>query len=661
MKTKPDRNSNLTERQPAGESAAKAAWMSRARLWRRMRLAALGLLLGAVAAPAFAATPSAPASLLVDDAASPVGTEATPYFGWLDTDTNANEIQAGYEILVASTPVLLNANNGDVWVSGEVASSQENHAVYAGQTLAADTQYYWKVRTWNREGNPSPYSTNATFTVGLLANSDWSGASWIRGSTSAADNYSYYRKWTAALPAKTVQRATVYVTSVHKYALYVNGTLAGKGPAYAFPAYQLYNACDITALVKPGTSNLFAIFNHYFGGGSGRVASQPGVLMLANIHYTDGTSTTIGTDGTWLQSQATNWATGQSTRNGQGAGYIEKIYAGSLTTNWFTTGFNASAWTNPTVIGSQPNSTWSGTLLPDLTRIVETVLPPVSVTQIGTNYVVDLGRVYSGVPRILFSGGTAGTTIGMTGGFGLLASGDIDPSQNQSTTMSLFAVLNGSPFSFQPAEYLTMRYFEITNPPMPVTAANFAFVERHSQMNDAASSFASPNATLNAVWDLMKHTLPVDAQEEFIDSMRQKGGFLGDGFQESLAAMLVEDERALTRRRLNEFIESMAEFWSTPASNLGRVNACYPDSSNARDIPEYSQAFLAWVLGVLHADGRPGFPRRQLHRVDQHRPVRQPLAQPDQRFDHQNPRRHEQLLHQRHHRLAPGHAIRLRL
>ena len=63
---------------------------------------------------------------------------------------------------------------------------------------------------------------------------------------------------------------------------------------------------------------------------------------------------------------------------------------------------------------------------------------------------------------------------------------------------------------------------------------------------------------------MMKHTLPVDAQEEFIDSMRQKGGFLGDGFQQSLAAMQVEDERALTRRRLNEFIESMGEFWSTP-------------------------------------------------------------------------------------------------
>jgi len=566
-----------------------------AQLWRTVLLSVFSLLLGDGMMPAVAATPLTPTNLLVDDVSNPVGTEAVPYFGWLDNDTNANEIQTGYEILVASSSSNLDSNIGDMWDSGEVLSSSENHVVYAGTPLAADTEYFWKVRAWNREGNSSPYSTNGNFIIGLLSNSDWNGASWIEGSTSAADNYTYYRKWSAALPVKTVQRAMVYVTSVHKYALYVNGTLVGKGPAYSFPQFQFYNAFDITPLVASGTTNLFAIFNHYFGGGSGRVASLPGILMKANIHFTDGTITNIVTDGTWLQSQATNWATGQSSRNSQGAGYIEKIYAGSLTTNWFTTGFNPSGWAAPTVIGGQPNSTWTGTPLPDLTRIIETVLTPVSITNMGGGkYMVDLGKVYSGVPSINFSGGTSGTVIGMLGGFALLASGDIDPSQNQSTTLSYYAVLNGSNFTFQPAEYDTMRYFEISNSPMAVTTTNFTFIERNSQMNDAASSFTSSNATLNAVWDMMKHTLPVDAQEEFIDSMRQKGGFLGDGFQESLAAMEVEDERALTRRRLNEFIESMGEFWSSPA-NVGRVNACYPDSSNARDIPDYTQAFLEWV------------------------------------------------------------------
>ena len=110
-----------------------------------------------------------------------------------------------------------------------VAGDRENHVVYAGAPLAADTQYYWAVRTWDREGNPSPYSTNSAFTVGLLANSDWSGASWIYRSTSVSDDYTYYLK-SATLSAPSVTRATVYITSVHKYTLYVNGTLVGKGP-----------------------------------------------------------------------------------------------------------------------------------------------------------------------------------------------------------------------------------------------------------------------------------------------------------------------------------------------------------------------------------------------------------------------------------------------
>ena len=585
-----------------GGPAAIAAWM---------RLAAKGLLFIAIAVPAVAAAPSAPSNLLLDDVANPVGTEAVPYFGWLDDDTNANEIQTGYEILVATTQANLDANLGDAWDSGEVQISQENHVTYAGTPLTADTQYFWKVRTWDREGNAGPYSTNATFVVGLIANTDWSGASWIERNTSVSDDYTYYRK-SAVLPAKTVQRATVYVTSVHKYALYVNGTLVGQGPAYAFPQYQLYNAYDITPLVTPGTTNLFAMFNHWFGGGSGRAASSRGVLMMAIIHYTDGTSTNIATDGTWLQSQATSWIVSNPNpvaRGGSGDGYIERIDARNLTPTWNTSNFDDSAWANATVIGPMPNSTWPGPLLPDLTRIVETVLTAMSITpdESGSAYVVDLGKVYSGVPLITFSGGTSGTTINLGGGFALLGSGDIDTSQNQSTTMTYFTVLNGGTFTFQPAEYLTMRYFVITNPPMPITTNNFAFVERNSQLNDAASSFTSSNATLNAVWDMMKHTLPVDAQEEFIDSMRQKGGFLGDGFQESLAAIQVEDERVLTRRRLNEFIESMAEFWSTPPANVGRVNACYPDNENSRDIPDYTQMYLDWVWEYYMQSGDLAF------------------------------------------------------
>jgi alpha-L-rhamnosidase len=602
------RGSKFTERKQAWQPTEQTAVMRRARPWRTMSLVAVVLLLGVVAVSAFAAAPSAPTNLRVNDVAEPVGTDATPYFGWLVNDADANEIQTRYQILVATSAANLDANLGDAWDSGVVASRQQNHVVFAGVPLAADTKYFWKVRTWDKDGNVGAFSANATFVVGLITNADWSGASWIKRNTTVADDYTYYRK-SVTLPAKTVRRATVFVTSVHKYALYVNGTLVGKGPAYQYAQFQYYNAFDITSLVTPGTSNLFAIFNHWFGGGQGRPTSARGVLMKAVIHYTDGTSTVVGTDATWKQSQATSWITGQSSRDGEGVGYIEKIDARNLTPTWFTPAFDDSTWTAATLIGSQPVSPWTGTLAPDLTRIVETVLTPVSITDKGGGkYVVDLGKVYAGVPRITFSRGTSGTVINMLGGYALTSAGNIDTAQNQSTTMTYIAVLNGSTFTYEPAEYLGMRFFVISNAPMAVTTANFKFVERHNLMDDTRSSFTSSNATLNAVWDLMKHSLSVCAQEQFLDTpTREKGAFLGDGAIQSIAAMPVNAERVLTRRTLGEFIQSMGQYWSTPAANVGRMNAVYPNVDGARDIPDYTQGYLVWVWEYYLQSGDRAF------------------------------------------------------
>jgi alpha-L-rhamnosidase len=559
--------------------------------------------------------PLAPTALRVDDVVNPVGTDNAPYFGWLVNDPDPNEIQTQYQILVASSQATLDASVGDIWDSGVVASRLQNHVVYAGTPLASDTEYYWKVRTWDKTSTASPYSATGTFVVGLLTNADWSGAHWIKRNTTIADDFTYYRK-TVTLPNETVARATVYVTSVHKYALYVNGVLVGKGPSYHYPQYQYYNAYDIKGQVSANAGNLFAIFNHWFGGGQGRPPSSRGVLMKAIVHYTDGTTTVVGTDKTWHQRQATSWVTGQSSRNGEGVGYIERIDARNLLPNWSSPGYNDSSWSTATDIGAHPVSPWTGTLAPDLSRIIETEMTPVNVTSKGGGkYVVDLGKVYPGVPRITFSGGTSGGVVNMRGGYALNAAGEIDTTKNQSTNMSYVAVLSGVTFSYQPAEYLGMRYFQIDNAPMAVTPSNFKFVERHSAMDDTRSLFTSPNTTLNAVWDLMKHSLTVGAQEEFVDTpTREKGGFLGDGAIQSTEAMPVMAERVLTRKSLNEFIQSMTQYWSN-AANRGRINAVYPNTDGARDIPDYTQAYLPWVWEYYLETGDRTFLATQYSRL----------------------------------------------
>lgn len=559
----------------------------------------------------FAAAPQAPTQLKVNDVANPVGTGLVPYFGWRVNDRDANEIQTKYQLRIASSVEALTRNRPDVWDSGEVASRDQNHIVYSGPALAADRQYFWQVRTWDRGGSRGAFSAPANFVVGPVVNDDWSGASWIRRATTDTDDYTYFRK-TADLPNRPIARATVYVTSVHKYELFINGQLVGKGPAYSYPQYQYYNGFDVTTLVKPG-ANLFAVFNHWFGGGQGRAVSARGVLMKTVVHYVDGTSVIVGTDGSWKQLQAPQWVLGQRGRNpGEGVGFIERIDGRKLISNWNQPAFDDSSWQPVEVIGAQPVAPWVNAPQPDYTRIVEEEIAPASVKSIGANtYLVDLGKVYAGTPRIAFKGGEPGQLVTMMGGYMLGADGRVDPTKNQACNLSYFAELSGGAFTYAPAEYMGMRYFQIENSPVPITAENFKFVVRHSRMGDIATSFESPNASLNAVWEFMKRSILISAHEEFVDTpSREKGGFLGDGAIVSTVAMPVYHERLLSQRQLHEFIASKDQFWNTEA-NRGRINAVYPSNDGGRDIPDYTEAFLVWVWDYYMETGDLPFLRAQ--------------------------------------------------
>lgn len=549
--------------------------------------------------------PSVPTNLRVNDTFDPIGTSGQPYFGWHLVHSESNEIQTQYRVLVASSEKNLDAERGDVWDSGAVAGRTQNHVAYAGTPLSSNTKYFWKVRFWDRHGNVSPFSDTAAFVTGLLKNEDWAGSKWIRRDPVRdrvrvrermdADDYTYYRKVSARF-GKRIERATVFITAVHKYELYVNGALVGKGPSYHYPQYQYYNAYDVTANLFAGTDNVFAVFTHWFGGGQGRPASERGLLMKAVIGFADGTSECIGTDGSWKQTRAESWVPGQPQRNAEGVGYVERIDARKLILNWYALDFDDAEWDAAVEIGAQPASVWTARLNEDLTRIREETVYPVSISKKGQGtYVVDLGAVYAGRPRIEFEGGEAGQIVTIRGGYALGGDGRIDSQRNQATDMSYYAMASGSAFTFLPCEYLGMRHVQIENAPMAVTAENFSFVERHAELEERASGFTSSHPTLNAVWDLCKRSLYCGAQEQFIDTpTREKGGFLVDSMNESLAAMMAFGERVLTRKALHEFLQSMEQYWSSE-QDRGRMNAVYPNSDGARDIPDFTQAYLVWV------------------------------------------------------------------
>jgi alpha-L-rhamnosidase len=296
---------------------------------------------------------NAPYNLRCFDKINPVGTDDKPYFAWYMDDPDDNETQSAYQILVASSLDKLNEMESDLWNSGQVNSSMQNYVYYQGNPLSANSRCYWKVKIWDKDGNISSWSDVATFETGLLTSSDWSEAKWIRRDNNDNEDYTYFRK-KFSLSDKTVQRAIVYVTAVHDYELYLNGNLIGKGPAYHYPQYQYYNAFDITAPLSLNKDYSFACLTHWYGGGQGRPKSARGFLLKAIIEYTDTTQLVIGTDSTWKQTQVLAWRTGQTTRNGEGVGFIDRIDASQIIPDWNTKNYDDSEWSSAVEIGAHP-------------------------------------------------------------------------------------------------------------------------------------------------------------------------------------------------------------------------------------------------------------------------------------------------------------------
>ena len=313
-----------------------------------------------------AATPNSPHNLRCYDKINPIGIHNEPYFGWHFFDANNDEIQSAYQIIVASSKLKIDSNIGDIWDSEKVESRMQNYVYFKGSKLSAARQYFWKIRTWDKNGNIGPYSESATFSTGLFKNSDWEGAKWIKRENIDIDDYTYYRK-KIGLPNKNIKRAIAYISASHSYEMYINGKLVAKGNNHHYPQYTYYQSWDVSSFLKSDAENLFACLTHWYSGGQGRAKGERGLLMKVIVEYGDNTITTIGSDGSWKQKRATQWDKNQPVRNGEGIGHVEKIDSRKMIPNWNTISYHDSDWNYATEIGLQPVAPWTQRLRSDLT------------------------------------------------------------------------------------------------------------------------------------------------------------------------------------------------------------------------------------------------------------------------------------------------------
>jgi alpha-L-rhamnosidase len=192
-------------------------------------------------------------------------------------------------------------------------SDRSVHVPYAGTALQSGKKYTWEVRVWDNNGKPSPLSEPAFFQTALLSVADWK-AKWIEAGfeeDSINRPAQYFRKQFSA--AKKIASATVYITAHGMYEAQINGKRVGD--AYLTPGWTSYNkrlqyqVYDVTNMLTSGSNAIGVVTGNgwYRGfiawsGNKDSYGKKTGLLFQLDITYSDGTTSTIVSDGSWKSS-----------------------------------------------------------------------------------------------------------------------------------------------------------------------------------------------------------------------------------------------------------------------------------------------------------------------------------------------------------------------
>ena len=87
---------------------------------------------------------------------NPLGLDVTsPRLSWNIESAQRAQTQTAYQVMVASSSENLASDTADIWNSEKVESDQSINIDYKGSPLQSGKRYFWKVRIWDRDGNPS--------------------------------------------------------------------------------------------------------------------------------------------------------------------------------------------------------------------------------------------------------------------------------------------------------------------------------------------------------------------------------------------------------------------------------------------------------------------------------------------------------------------------
>jgi len=356
-----------------------------------------------------------PVSLRCEYQADPLGVDVErPRLSWHVCDPRRGARQTAWQVVAASTAERLDADEGDLWDSGKVAGDASIHVPYAGKALASRARCFWKVRTWDADDEPSPWSAASSWEVGLLDREDWTGR-WI-GSSIVGGAYStcpcpYVRK--AFALDRPVAAARLYVTALGLYECLINGQRVGTDvftPGWTdYRKRVQYRVYDVANLLAEGANAIGAILGdgwycgHVGGMSRQRYGDRPRLLAQLEVLFADGDRVTVATDETWRT------ATGPLLESDLIMG--ESLDARLKMPGWASAGFDDSRWSE-VVMFEDRGIPVVATPCPPVRAIQELhpVGPPARPRGNRGPWVFDLGQNMVGRVRLKVRG-EAGTTV----------------------------------------------------------------------------------------------------------------------------------------------------------------------------------------------------------------------------------------------------------
>ena len=346
--------------------------------------------------------------LTVEGRREPMGIDvAMPRFGWQIVSSERNMMQEAYRIVVASTEERLERGEGDVWNSGWVHSDSSQWVAYKAAALRPNQVYYWKVQVKTNRGD-SGWSAPSRWSTGLMSPSNWRGQwigldSLLPGDQAVRHSRMAVRRLRKefGLGGGKVSRATMHISGLGNYTLYINGNRVGHDVLTPVPTDYAktvaYDTYDVTQLLA--TDNAIGVElapGHYFAQTQGyqtNVRTTYGYPKLrANliVEYSGGGADTIVTDATWKFS-----ADGPIRYANEYDG--ELFDARREQAGWASAGFDDSRWAYAAVVG-EPGGVLRGNITPAMG--IYSTERPVAVKSYGRRHIVDFGTNNAGRVRL---------------------------------------------------------------------------------------------------------------------------------------------------------------------------------------------------------------------------------------------------------------------